>query len=220
MPLRLPFGVLNYITHFTELAIKKIEDLAETIEEHNMDGHILPEHLIEDINCLTSHLQTFRPDDNIPIFLGPGMEVQQIISNNLEVAWYLSACLYFHNRINHIFVDDTSIPVDAILMCLLHAEELKALVAPEVMHRDPPITFPAFVGPCNSKDCQLWASLWRSLQKYDLPNVTAQWTAVQDIWNLIDETREEGKEDLSWVDVMRRPDGLSLRHFFERRGFY
>ena len=151
MPLHLPFGVLDGITYFTELAIKEIEDLAEIIEEHKMYSSILPEHLIEDISCLTSHLQTFRPDDNIPIFLGPGMEVRQIIHNNLEVAWYLSACVYFHNRINYLFVDDTSIPVDTILVCLHCAEELKALVEPEVMHRDPPVTFPAFAGPVTSK---------------------------------------------------------------------
>ncbi|CAI7633436.1 unnamed protein product [Penicillium glandicola] len=210
MPLNAPFGSLDGATALTQFAITQTENLAEEIEEYELYNIPLPEHLSAGIGSLSTQLQSFRPDDDIQLFLRPGMDAQEIIYNNLEMAWYLSTLVYFHNRINELFLEDVYAVADAILMCLLRAEEFKAEVELELMYRDEPVTFPAFVASCNAIDRESWAYWWRWIQEYDLPNIKAQWEVIQVIWEIMDETQEVGEADLSWVEIMQGPEIFRL----------
>ncbi|CAG8903484.1 unnamed protein product [Penicillium egyptiacum] len=220
MPMNSPFGSLDGATHLTLFAITQTDKLAEAIERYELLKAPLPERFIAGIDSLSSHLQTFRPDDDIPLFLDSGLGAQEIIHNNLEVAWYLSACIYFHNRINNSFVDDVSFAVNAILMCLLRAEEIKAQLEPDFMYRDYPVTFPAFVASCNAIDRYPWACWWLTIQGYGIRDVRSQWRVIQRLWELIDVTHEPGEVDFSWLEIMQGPHRLPLSAVFETLGFY
>jgi arginine metabolism regulation protein II len=219
MPRNTPFGSLDGAPALTVFAITQIENLAEAIDESEMNNVPLSEYISEGIALLSSQLQEFRPDDNIPLFLSPEMDKQEIINNNLEVAWYLSTCIYYHNRINNTFIVDITFAVNGVLMCLLRAEEIKAQLQPELEHRDDPVTFPAFVACCNAVDRQHWASWWQAMQEYDSPKLRAQWKAIRIIWYVMDVTQEVGEVDLSWVDIMEGRDASLLSTRFEELGF-
>ncbi|KAJ5813028.1 hypothetical protein N7447_010051 [Penicillium robsamsonii] len=220
MSLNSPFGSLDGAPALTLFAIIQTENLAEAIEEHELQNSALPEHLSAGMVSLSAHLQNFRPDDEIPLFVNPDMDKHDIIYNNLEVAWYLAAGIYFHNRINNTFIDDVSFAVDGILMCLLRAEEIKAQVEPDLMYRDDPVTFPAFVASLNAIDREPWVCLWEAMQEYGLPRVNAQWQVIQIVWDIMDLTQEIGEVNLSWVDIMQGREARHLSNVFQELGFY
>lgn len=222
MPLNRPFGALDGSAHLTQFAIVQTEKLAEAIEDYELANIPLPELLLAAIDSLSSQLQNFGPADDIPLFLDSGLGPQAIIDNNLEVAWHLSACVYFHNRINNSFINDVSFAVNTILMCLLRTEELKTLVEPDLMYRDEPATFPAFVASCNAVDRRPWMYWWRWVQQYDLLNVNATWMTIKVIWQIMDETQVDGEPDLSWVEILQGPAAvpMHLSTVFEAFGFY
>lgn len=197
-----PFGSLEGAPLLTQFAITQTEKLAETIERYEKDDLPVPEHLTASISQLSSHLEEFQPDNDIELFLGPGMDPEQIVYNNLEVAWYVSACLYFYNRLDNTFIDDVPFFVNTILMCLLRAEEIKTLVEPDVLRRRVPITFPAFVASCNATKRDPWVGLWNTIQQYENDVANSQWMTVQHLWDLMRYTAESGV-DLTWVELMR-----------------
>ncbi|KAJ5356885.1 hypothetical protein N7517_011494 [Penicillium concentricum] len=220
MPLHSPFGSLDGATALTLFAITQTENLAETIEEHELQNAPVPANLSAGIASLSAHLQNFGPDYDIPLFVNPDMDKQDIIYNNLEVAWYIAAGMYFHNRIDNTFIDDMSFAVNGILMCLLRAEEIKAQVEPDVMYRDDPVTFPAFVASLNAIDRDPWVRWWDAVQRYGFPNVKAQWEVIQIVWDIMDSMQEIRGVDLIWVDVMKGREARRLSTVFEELDFY
>ncbi|EKV15859.1 fungal-specific transcription factor domain-containing protein [Penicillium digitatum] len=218
MPFEKPFGSLTGATHLTRFAITQTEKLAEAIESYEPDNLPVPEYLTAGIAQLSKHLQLIQPKEGIPLSLQAGIDAEDILFNNFEVAWFLSAYVYYHNRLLKIFDDDLVVAVDEILACMLRAEEIKALLQPDLIHRSDPITFPAFVAACNATNRQPWIELWRSMQHYGLPNVESQWTTIKTIWNILDDTKALGGTDLNWVTILQGPDEipLSLPTLYER----
>ncbi|KAJ5497412.1 hypothetical protein N7463_009399 [Penicillium fimorum] len=220
MPLTSPFGSLDGAPALTLFAITQTENLAEAIEEYELQNTALPEYLSAGMVSLSAHLQNFRPDDDISLFLSPDMDKQDIVYNNLEVAWYLAAGIYFHNRINNAIINDVSFAVNGILMCLLRAEEIKAQIEPDLIYRDDPVTFPAFVASLNAINREPWVCLWEAMQEYGFPKVNAQWQVIQIVWDIMDDTQEIGEVDLSWVDIMQGCEARRLSNVFQELGFY
>ncbi|KAJ5195883.1 hypothetical protein N7449_006362 [Penicillium cf. viridicatum] len=216
-----PFGSLEGATLLTQFAITQTEKLAEAIEGYERAGRPVPEYLTAGIDQLASHLQEFRPDDDIELFLGPGMDPEEIVYNNLEVAWYVSACLYFYNRLINIFNDDIPFSVNTILMCLLRAEEIKTMIEPDVLRRRDPVTFPAFVAACNASNRNPWVYWWRSIQQYDHYITGAQWLAIKLVWD-IKGYAAESEPDLSWVEILQGLSNVEVRLSTQYRllGFY
>ncbi|KAJ5178502.1 uncharacterized protein N7500_001201 [Penicillium coprophilum] len=219
MPLNSPFGSLEGAPALTLFAITQTENLAEAIEEYELRNIPVPERLSAGIVSLSSQLQNFQPDDDIPLFRSPEMDEQDIVYNNLEVAWYLAASLYFRNRIDKTFIDDVSFAVNGILMCLLRVEEIKAQIEPDLMYRDDPVTFPAFVGSLNAIDREPWVCWWEAIQEYGSPKVKAQWKITKLIWRIMDQMQEMLEIGLSWVDIMLMCEVRSLSDVFEALGF-
>ncbi|KAJ5686780.1 hypothetical protein N7536_009399 [Penicillium majusculum] len=220
MAMDTPFGSLDGAPIFTQFAITQTEKLAEFIDEFDKANKPVPGYLTAGIGELASHLQRFRPDDGIQLFLAPGMDPEEIVYNNLEVAWWLSACLYFYNRLTDTFDDNVPFSVNTILMCLLRAEEIKTMIEPDVSRRRNPVTFPAFVAACNASFRQSWVYWWRSVQKYYHLTAGSQWLTIKLVW-AIKQSMAAGV-NLSWVDILRGTDedkpALSVQ--YELLGFY
>ncbi|KGO67734.1 Protein of unknown function DUF3468 [Penicillium italicum] len=205
MPFKSPFGSLAGITPTTLQAITKTEELAETIEAYEWDNLPVPKEHTRSITQLSNQLQEFQPADDMELNFYPGLDARRIINNNLEVAWYLAACIYFHNRLLKTFNDDIPINMGKMLKCLFRAEEIKEWLEPDLMKRDAPVIFPAFLGACNSSDRDSWFALWSLMQEYEHLNITGKWMAVKAIWNEMD------KEKKSWVGVVKVSDENPLR---------
>ncbi|KOS43070.1 hypothetical protein ACN38_g6034 [Penicillium nordicum] len=101
-----PFGSLDGAPIVTKFAITETEKLAEIIEQYKLNNRPVPEYCIEDIKQLASLLQQSQPDDNLQLSLNHGLDPEEIVNNNLEIAWYLSAWLYFYNRLAKFSDDD------------------------------------------------------------------------------------------------------------------
>ena len=211
MPFPKPFGSMDGATHLTQFAIAQTEKLAAAIESYEYKKIPVPEHLTAGINQLSTHLQTFQPGYDIPLVFNTGDDPKEIMHNNLELAWYLSANVYFHNRLLNIFDNDLRPTVEDILECLHRAEEIKMKLQPDLLCRDLPVTFPAFVASCNAIDRRPWKYFWRSMQQYDCPNISAQWGVVKEIWEFLDDFRAVGAKNLSWVDLMQVSETMPFR---------
>lgn len=220
MAMDTPFGSLDGAPLFTQFAITQTEKLAEFIEEFEKEDKPVPEYLTAGIVELAFHLQRFRPDDDIQLFLVPGMDPEEIVYNNLEVAWWLSACLYFYNRLVDTFNDNVPFSVDTILMCLLRAEEIKTMMEPDVLRRRDPVTFPAFVAACNTSFRQSWIYWWRSVLQYDNDTVISQWLTIKLVWAI--KQSRVADVNFSWVEILRGIDreASTISAQYESLGFY
>ncbi|KAJ5952843.1 uncharacterized protein N7479_011256 [Penicillium vulpinum] len=216
-----PFGPLDGVAPLLVFAMTQTECLAGAINRYESHNVPLPEHISSAMNALSHHLLLLRPADGLPIVPAHGLDKQQVIENNLEIAWYLAANILFHNRINNISNEGVAVAVDEVSMCLLRAESFKEDLQPEVILRNYPATFPAFVAACNAiYDREAWECWWTAMQRYNCPKIRAQWMVIQMIWKFTDELREAEEYDLSWVEILQGSGSKSLWTLFEELGFY
>lgn len=105
------------------------------------------------------------------------------------------------------FVVDVDVEAEASAVWenLTAAEDLKDAYMGGVK-RTAPMSWPAFIATCETRNREPWVRWWTRVEGYGLGNFSRQWRVIQEVWHVTD---VDGNVD-SWREALRRIGRLVL----------
>lgn len=127
-----------------------------------------------------------------------------------QVRAFHSALLIYYRRTvldgDGVIVDlDVEAEASAVWENLTAAEDLKDAYMGGVK-RTAPMSWPAFIATCETRNREPWVRWWTRVEGYGLGNFSRQWRAIQEVWHVKDVNVNVD----SWRDALRRIGRLVL----------
>ncbi|EUC35667.1 hypothetical protein COCCADRAFT_34908 [Bipolaris zeicola 26-R-13] len=127
-----------------------------------------------------------------------------------QVRAFHSALLIYYRRTvldgDGIIVDvDVEAEANAVWENLTAAEDLKDAYMGGAK-RTAPMSWPAFIATCETRNREPWVTWWSRVEGYGLGNFSRQWRAIQEVWGVMDVDGNVG----SWREALSRIGRLVL----------
>ncbi|KAF5844419.1 hypothetical protein GGP41_001383 [Bipolaris sorokiniana] len=148
--------------------------------------------------------------DTEPFHLIQWQERTMLEIARCQVRAFHSALLIYYRRTvldgDGVIVDlDVEAEASAVWENLTAAEDLKDAYMGGVK-RTAPMSWPAFIATCETRNREPWVRWWTRVEGYGLGNFSRQWRAIQEVWHVKDVNVNVD----SWRDALRRIGRLVL----------